>query len=277
MAYSAQINRNDPTCLLFLLDQSGSMEEEMPGGKSKAAFVADCLNRTLMEVVGRCSKPEGVRDYFDIGIIGYGADSVRSGFPAGNVGDWLYPVSSWADHPIRVDTSTEKAAGAGGEIYERKSICPVWVEPVARGSTPMKAAMERACRLLSDWCDAHPASYPPTVLHISDGRPTDGDPEPAADILRQMHTDDGPCVLANLHIDTGTGAEVTFPAAEAGLPDDHARLLFRMSSPFPAHLLPRARQHGMGPEEASRFFLYKASADFIVHFLDIGTRPAAVP
>ena len=67
MAYEAQISRNGPTAFLFVVDQSGSMADKMSSGKSKAEFVSDALNRTLMNLVTRCTKSEGVRDYFEVG------------------------------------------------------------------------------------------------------------------------------------------------------------------------------------------------------------------
>lgn len=51
MAYSAEISRDNPTCFLFVLDQSGSMDEQMETGRSKALFVADVLNKTLATLV----------------------------------------------------------------------------------------------------------------------------------------------------------------------------------------------------------------------------------
>ena len=72
MPYSTEINRNNPTCFLFVIDQSGSMDEEMDGGAIKSHFVADVLNKTLAETIVRCTKADGIRDYFDIGVIGYG-------------------------------------------------------------------------------------------------------------------------------------------------------------------------------------------------------------
>ena len=43
MPYSMEINRNNPTCFLFVIDQSGSMDEEMDGGAIKSQFVGLCL------------------------------------------------------------------------------------------------------------------------------------------------------------------------------------------------------------------------------------------
>jgi hypothetical protein len=40
MSYSAEISRDNPTAILFPIDQSRSMDEKIVGGKSKAEFVA---------------------------------------------------------------------------------------------------------------------------------------------------------------------------------------------------------------------------------------------
>ncbi len=74
MSYSAEISRTNPTCFLFLIDQSGSMADAVPNqpNRKKADAVADAINRLLQNLVIRCAKEEGVRDYFYVGVIGYG-------------------------------------------------------------------------------------------------------------------------------------------------------------------------------------------------------------
>ena len=72
--YDAEISRSQPTTYLFLVDQSGSMSDQMGSSqRSKAQFVADVLNKTLRDLVVRCTRDEGVRDYFSVGVLGYGA------------------------------------------------------------------------------------------------------------------------------------------------------------------------------------------------------------
>jgi len=137
----------------------------------------------------------------------------------------------------------------------------------------MKAAMEKACALVAAWCDAHPSSYPPTILNITDGESTDGSPEDAAAILRRLHTDDGEALLFNLHVAGSGTREIIFPDDELGI-DDNGKLLFRMSSGFPPHLLDRARSSGFNPGQKARFFVYGAGAELATRFLDLGTRPA---
>ena len=66
MSYTAEISRSNPSCFLFLIDQSGSMADPFggPGGKRKADGVADVVNRLLQNLVIKCAKSEGVRDYY---------------------------------------------------------------------------------------------------------------------------------------------------------------------------------------------------------------------
>jgi hypothetical protein len=65
MAYSAEISRDNPTAILFLIDQSASMDEKMTTGKTKADFVADVLNKTIYTLAINCTKSDGVRHYFE--------------------------------------------------------------------------------------------------------------------------------------------------------------------------------------------------------------------
>ncbi|MEJ7708936.1 MAG: hypothetical protein WKF84_03560 [Pyrinomonadaceae bacterium] len=61
MAYQAQITRANPTCVVLLLDQSGSMRDPFGGDQMarKADFVADVVNHTIHDLVIRCTKTRG--------------------------------------------------------------------------------------------------------------------------------------------------------------------------------------------------------------------------
>src|SRR6266851_62307 len=140
------------------------MDEITETGRSKADFVADVLNKTLYTLITTCSKAEGVRSYFDVGVIAYGGKEVASGF-----------------------------------------------DPKSVGGTPMRAALDKTRETVAEWCEAHPASYPPTVLHVTDGQSTDGTPEEMADALRRIATKDGQALLFNLHVTSQGGPEILFP------------------------------------------------------------------
>jgi hypothetical protein len=272
MPYSAQINRNQPTALVFLIDQSGSMDERMSSGKMKSEFVADVLNKTLVQLIVPCQKPEGVRYYFDIGVVAYGGNGVCSGFGGCLADAMLQPIPKVKENPLRIEQRMRKVDDGVGGVIEQSVKFPVWFDPCSSGGTPMCEALRRVAGVLVDWCNAHAKSYPPTVIHVTDGASQDGDPEPIAQQLQQTSTDDGPCLLFNLHISTAGGTPVMFPASEAALPDNYSKLLFRCSSPFPPHLLKPAQEKGYAVTAESRFFGYNADIDGIVDFFDIGTR-----
>lgn len=89
MTYQAEIRRATPSCFLFVIDQSGSMGDPFAGpgsGRSKAQELADVINRLLQTLVTRCAKGEEVRDYFEIGVLGYGhtvGDALQGRLQAG--------------------------------------------------------------------------------------------------------------------------------------------------------------------------------------------------
>ncbi len=60
----------------------------------------------------------------------------------------------------------------------------------------------------------------------------------------------------------------------ASLPDAYSKLLFRMSSPLPEHLVRFAQEKGFKVSMESRGFMFNADAVEIVEFFDIGTRAA---
>ncbi|ECH3817398.1 VWA domain-containing protein [Salmonella enterica subsp. enterica] len=272
MAYEAPISRNNPAAFLFVVDQSGSMSDKMSSGRSKAEFVADALNRTLMNLITRCTKSEGVRDYFEVGVLGYGGQGVSDGFSGLPGGQILSPISVLEQNPVRVEDRTRKMDDGAGGIVETTIKFPVWFGPVAGGGTPMREALTRAAEELVIWCDSHPESYPPTVLHVTDGESTDGDPEEIARHLRQIRTHDGEVLLFNIHVSSLGNDPVRFPSSDNVLPDDYARLLFRMSSYLPAHLIHFAQEKGHTVGAESRGFMFNAEAAELVDFFDIGTR-----
>ncbi len=272
MPYTAEISRSTPTAFLFLVDQSGSMGDKLSSGRSKAQQVADVLNRTLTTLITRCTKAEGTRNYFDIGVIGYGGNGVINGF-SGPLGTATFnPISSIEATPLRVEDRKKKMDDGAGGVVEQAVKFPVWFEPQAGGGTPMCEAVTKAAEELVAWCDAHPNCYPPTVLHITDGESTDGDPEMLTEKMRQIQTGDGPVLMFNLHVSSSGATPVEFPAAESVLPDTYAKLLFRMSSQLPEHLIKFAQDKGFKVSLESRGFMFNADAVQIVDFFDIGTR-----
>jgi len=274
MAYSAEISRSNPSCFLFLIDQSGSMADAFGAGetaKSKAAGVADSINRLLQNLVIKCAKSEGVRDYYYIGVIGYGA-TVGPAFSGPLAGKELVPISEVASAPARVDDRQRKVDDGAGGVLEQSIKFPIWFEPVANGHTPMCQAIALAQKIIKNWVDQHPTCFPPIVINITDGEATDGDPSQSADSLRQISTTDGTALLFNLHISSQRAAPVEFPESDQNLPDDFARLLFRLSSELPEYMKNIAQQERKQIGASAKGFVFNADAVSVVSFLDIGTR-----
>src|ERR1700693_2695632 len=142
MPYSAELSRTNPTCFIFLIDQSSSMAEPFGAQpeKSKAQGVADGINRLLHNLVLKCAKSDGIRDYFHVGVIGYGG---RVAWALGGqlAGQKLLPLSVIANNPLRVEQRTRKVDDGAGGLVEQKFKFPVWFEGGEGGRTPMCPAV----------------------------------------------------------------------------------------------------------------------------------------
>lgn len=278
MPYSAEISRFSPTCFLFLVDQSSSMLEPFGGKKetSKAQGVADAINRLLQNLVLNSAKSDGIRDYFHVGVIGYGGRAAPA-FSAKLAGRGLVPIGEIANNPVRIEQRTRKLDDGAGGIREQKFKFPVWLEPLAQGKTPMCQALQLAQGLVKQFLGLFPQCYPPLVLNLTDGAATDGKPEPLADALRGLASADGNVLLFNAHLSDKEMHPIEFPDREEGLPDDYSRSLFRMSSVLPPGLQKIAKADGFAVSPSSRGFVFNADLVSVIRFMDIGTKVSVAP
>src|SRR5690606_21462577 len=189
------------------------------------------VNRLLQNLVLRCAKEDGVRDYFHVGLVGYGErvePLIRrvdeDGTPTAATD--LVPISALAERPLRLEERVRQRPD--GEA--RRVRVPVWFDPEARNGTPMCQALDFATQVVRRWIDAHPRTFPPIVLNVTDGEATDGDPLRFARELTAYGTEDGEVLLFNVHLSSSTEPAVELPDTVEGLPDAHARALFQMSS-----------------------------------------------
>ncbi|MCX6113091.1 MAG: VWA domain-containing protein [Proteobacteria bacterium] len=275
MAYTADISRTNPSCFLFLIDRSGSMEDTFGSDpkRRKADGVADAINRLLQTLTIRCAKAEGVRDYYYVGVIGYG-DIIDSAFTGALSGKELVPLSEVAMNPARIETRTKKVEDGAGGLVEQSIKFPTWFAPIANGGTPMCQALKLAQSIIQKWLSQHPDCFPPIIMNITDGEATDGNPIIPAEALTRLSNNDGNVLLFNLHISSHQANPIMFPDSEGILPDEFARILFGMSSNFPTHLINAAQQEGFQVSENTRGFVFNADITSVIQFLDIGTRPS---
>jgi hypothetical protein len=274
MSYTAEISRGNPACFIFLLDQSGSMVDQFAeGGMRKADFVSDVVNRTLHDLVIRCTRIEEIRNYYHISIIGYGA-SVGPAFSGSLTGRTHVPVAEVADMPARLENRTKKVPDGAGGLVEQHVRFPVWMDPISNGGTPMCEAFKQTSGLIDEWLQGHPNSFPPTVLHLTDGESTDGDPSNIAQDLLSRGTSDGQVLLFNCHVSSRHAMKIEYPSNESGLPDDFARMLFRVSGLLPDTFRKAACNIGLSVPEGGRGFVFNGDPVSIAQFFEIGTTPA---
>jgi hypothetical protein len=272
MPYTAEISRTNPSCVLFLIDQSQSMAGPLgrSKGTTKARAVADAVNNLLYALVLRCVRGKEILDRFHVGVLGYGV-KVGPAFGGGLAGRAVVPIAELAKNPLRVETRAAKVE-KGGQVVEQTTRAPIWFEPKADGKTPMTAALELAWGVLSNFLDDHPTCYPPMVINITDGEASDGDPEGSAGRICSLSSADGKVLLFNLHLSSRSEAPVEFPENADALPDSFAKRLFRMSSRLPAPMHAAAAQEGLSIRRGTRGFVFNADLAAVIRFLNIGTR-----
>jgi hypothetical protein len=271
--YSAEISRQNPGCLIFLVDQSGSMDETIAGGteekkEQKKQVVADAINRLLYNTILRCAKEDGVRPYFNIGVWSYSGKDVQRAFSADVVS-----ITEIAEHPKRTEARRRRVPDGAGGVYEEEFQLPVWFDPIANGTTPMNAAFRAVVAPLRDWLRQHPTSFPPIVINLTDGAYTDNSPAPIVWELMQMGTTDGNVLVFNCHISKQAGMTTPFPndGQAAGL-EGLARELYDMSSALPELLRSQAQAKGYHVGDGAHGYAFNADLVTMIDFLDIGTR-----
>jgi hypothetical protein len=278
MSYEAEISRTNPTCFVFLVDHSTSMQNPIQGeagNPKKSEFVAESINKVLQSLIVSASKDLDIRRYFQIAILGYGFE-VKSAFKGALADRELLWIDEVYENPLRLeDRIREEDLGEEG-VVELTTRYPIWIEAEAKGQTPMCAAMNRAIEILTPWVEEHPDSYPPTVINLTDGESNDGDVRIPANELKQLHTNDGNVILLTVHASSNSFAEkVFFPDTEQNLPDHFSKTMFTMSSILTPNMK-RTSSEILGIElgDSARGMVYNGDIASIVQALEIGTRPA---
>ncbi len=268
-SHQAQWGGIHPGCIIFLLDQSGSMNRPFVAGQpnsgdKKCDMVAAVLNGFLQELIltNTVVRPDGttdIRPRADIAVIGYQNETVNTALSGSLAYAPFVTLPELQADPMQKKSSVVREISPLTGLEVSKTIeVPIWVRPKADGGTPMCGAFHAAKELASQWVANHPNNYPPVVINVTDGQSTDGDPSQLAHELCQISTSDGQALLFNVHITEERAMPVYYPASDTELPggDDefskYARMLFKISSEIPDtsrnllaaagnHLLPGAK------------------------------------
>ncbi len=289
MAYSQNWASYQPGCMIFLLDQSGSMAEQfgqaqVGRGRRKCDMVATILNGFLNELVTTniIPRPDGtsdVRPRADICVIGYEGSNIGSVLGGALAGRDFVTLPELQTYPADIEMRKQKDVDDTGREYEIEVPFPIWVRPKAGGGTPMRAALQRGRDLAQYWAMNHPDSYPPVIINVTDGAGTDGDPTGVAQEISQISTNDGQALLFSVHLTNLNAQPVLYPLSENELPNDkYARQLFSISSPIPEPgrvLLCTWLQRDVPP--GARGMIFNGDASSVRLMFNFASKPQTAP
>lgn len=276
--YQASITRQHRTAFVLLLDHSGSMAEPLPKevGRTKAEAVSEIANTLLYELVERARRSEGVRNYYDVAVVGYSGRGVKSLL---DPHEWFIPISRLAKlQPEMKSRWVKRPHPAGGEVMQQVTR-PEWVKPCAEGTTPLYEALCEVRMELERWCrePQHRESFPPVVFHITDGEASDADPTSLREVcrhIRSLGTADGEVLLINCHLSSHPLTEsVLFPSTEEALGESrYGRLLYDCSSSMPGCFDEEIRELKQGKERGPfRGMCFNSSPHEVMLLLNIGS------
>lgn len=277
---NAKFTRATPGYVVFLLDQSGSMDDPIGGSngqKTKKDELAIAINKVLNEMILKSTKADGVLDYFFCSAIGYTTDEtgeliIGSVFSEPLSNKDRVGLAELSENILEMKATTEQIYDdETGQLVEMNGQMPIWIKPTAEWGTPMCNAFHHAYQLVDAWIPEHMDCKPPIVIHITDGESNDGDPIPYAEPLRELSTNYGNVLLFNCHLSETESDSFLFPASNEVMPDQNARTLFEMSSELPDDMIRAALDEGFEIEAGGRGFCYNADAVSLIRFLSVGT------
>lgn len=257
MAYAKKISRALACLILFLLDDSGSMQDALPGTTDpKFAWVERLTGILLKELLTRSTEMKGntvvVKPRYYVHVIRYGSR------PA-----------IWGEECMDIETAVrEYTEGKNSLGLKGKS-----------GGTDARAAFQMALGTLQKAiAEARfRDSFPPMVFHLTDGM-SDTDPTQVAEKIKALATDDGNVLVVNGFIGTQTSLNYNGPddfpgyidAGEAGPSSDNI-CMFNMSSEAPDCIRQNLIDDGIFPNfrEKSHLFFDVRTKGMLKHVIQV--------
>lgn len=277
--YSQEITRRHRSAIVIVLDRSGSMQEQICFGQgvmSKAEALSIIANTLIAEIIDRCRRTDGLRHYYDIAAVGYSNNSVE--MLLGSEG--FQSVIEIDRHRPAERRKAREELLPNGEWAMVEHSYTEWFEPKAEGNTPMYEALLCVRDMVAEWCEQpeNRDSFPPVVIHITDGEASDCDHRELIDICNQIKrqaTSDGNALLLNVHITANTH----MPAIIFPMPDElvgagrYVQTLADCSSIMPSVFDDEIRKlKGMTATPPFLGMGYNASVIDLLSIINIGSR-----
>ncbi len=263
MPYQQLASRKHPVPVCLILDDSGSMRDNLPGTQDAAfKYVERYVGIILKELLSRSSDLNGttpvIKPRYYILVIIYGCTPRVWGTGLMDI-----------EAAVNLFTSSGGSLGLGGNS----------------GGTETGKALELAFNILSKEVqkEKFKDSSPPFILHLTDGA-SNRDPSFAAESLKQISSSDGNAILVNGYIGAQTNLSYQGPndfpgythESEAGTSVHNLRL-FRMSSIIPEPIRLNLIEEGIFPsikQGAKAFFDVRSKESLKKVIQTVGSTPS---
>lgn len=212
-----------PGHLIFLIDQSSSMNLCNTEGRSRAEVVAMAIQSAIIDCVNGCISGTQIKNRLFITIIGYGG----------------------SDAPNAKIIKEDWVGNYVAELQDVKNNGGLFVPIEANGSAPLSKAFDLATECLETWINVcqekkeegiYSDIPAPIVINITDSEPFDGEPdaearaEMSAQKLKSLRVSSNNVTLFNVYI-SDEGDEVLFPKCNEIPMDCHvSKFYFGISS-----------------------------------------------
>ena len=255
--YEKKISQAEPGLVLPIMDDSGSMDDNLPGTTDpKCQWVERLTGVTFHDLLARCNELHGedmtIKIRYYLYTVIYGSDTEVWGGGIMNI-----------QEAIEKYTSSGNSFGLGGK----------------KGGTQTEAAFQEAynalVQLVQD--ERFKNSFPPLVLHLSDAM-AHTDASPIAEKIKQLSTSDGNVLVANAFIGTQTDLKYNGPedfpgyvdVSDVGSNEDNIRM-FNMSSVTPDAIRQNLISDGIFPNfrEGARLFFDVRTKEMLKHVIQL--------
>lgn len=272
MPYENNLESSHPGCIVFLIDQSGSMGSMWDkSGYSMAYGASQAVNKAIGEIALRCTKEGVVKPRAMVGVYGYHHDQV----------EWA--IRDTASEQGGLASITSVDANVKDEVFddEDETYVPVFVLEAAGGGTPMAEALDQIVGIVENFAQNNPNSYPPIVINITDAGSTDmdiNDLSTKCSAIKSISTSDGNALVWNIHISNTSGETVLCPDDGSSMPDELAKAMLDAASPVPENAIVYARtMYSWELGEEAKCMAYNAEAKDLVRLLSFASSVAPKP
>ena len=246
---------------------------------SKIEAATIIVNHFIDELLARATRHNRVRNYYDIGVIGYSGDDAIS--LLGDDDRVLQEITRLADSQPQPKTIHLNQRYPDGTLQSVPFNIHPWIEPTAAGASPMYNALIMAKIILKEWCNdpQNNSSHPPIIFHITDGVANDADDfdmGAISDEIKNISKHNGNVMLFNVYLATvgeGDESEEIYPCELTFASGDrNCEFLYNISSQLPSEFETNVSQfleaNSIGPYRAVAFNISPIS---LLSIISIGT------